>query len=236
MHMKFAARPLVAACLFGLATVAFAAEAPTPSGVVNLSSSASVEVAKDLMLATLTTTREGTDANAVQAALKQALDAALAEARRAARPGQIDVQTGNFALYPRMTPKGGITGWQGTAELVIEGRDMPGIAQLVGRIASMTVGRVAYGLSRESREKVEAEVSAQAVARYRAKAAEVAKQFGYAGYVIREVSVSANEPPSGVVPMFRAKAMSASSDEALPVEAGKAVVTVTVNGTIQMSK
>ena len=37
--------------------------------------------------------------------------------------------------------------------------------------------------------------------------------------------------------MYRAKAMSvASSDESLPVEAGKGVVTVSVNGTVQMNK
>ena len=49
----------------------------------------------------MTTTREGQDAATVQSQLKQALDAALAEARKAARPGQVEVQTGNFSLYPR---------------------------------------------------------------------------------------------------------------------------------------
>ena len=38
-------------------------------------------------------------------------------------------------------------------------------------------------------------VSAQAIARYRALAAEYARQFGYAGYAIREVSVNARMPP-----------------------------------------
>ena len=69
--------------------------------MLGLSASASVEVAKDLLAVTFSTTQEGTDANAVQAQLKQALDAALAEAKKAARPGQVDVQTGNFSLYPR---------------------------------------------------------------------------------------------------------------------------------------
>ena len=232
--MKQIAPLLLAAGLAALAGSARAAEVPAPSGVVNLSSSASVEVAKDLMAVTLTTTREGQDAGAVQAALKQALDGALAEARRAARPGQLEVQTGNFSLYPRYGSKGALTGWQGTAELIVEGRDMPAIGQLVGRISSMTVGRVGYGLSREVREKSEGEVSAQAIARYRAKAAEYARQFGYAGYAIREVSVNANEPPGGVVPVLRSQMMAASAESALPVEAGKALVSVTVSGSVQL--
>ena len=212
-----------------------AAEAAPPQGVVSLSASASIEVTKDLLTVTLTTTREGQDAAGVQTQLKQALDAALAEAKKAVRPGQLDVQTGNFALYPRYSSKGGITGWQGSAELVVEGRDMQAIGQLTGRINTLTIARVAYNLSRSLREKAEADASAQAIASYRAKAADHAKQFGYTGYVVREVNVASGEQMAyASAPMVRSKAMSASADEALPVEPGKGTVTVTVSGSVQM--
>ena len=231
----FVARILVLA--LALPGAAMSQETPPPSGVVRLSSSATTEVAQDLMTLTLTTTREGLDASAVQAALKQALDAALNEAKRVVKPGQLDVHTGNFSLHPRYTNKGVMSGWQGTAELVVEGRDMPAIAQLAGRISGMTVNRVEHSLARETREKAEGEVSARAIERYRAKAADYARQFGYAGYTIREVNVMANEPPGGPIPMMmRAKMASAQEDAALPVEAGKAMVTVTVEGTVQMNK
>ncbi len=36
--------------------------------------------------------------------------------------------------------------------------------------------------------------------------------------------------------MLRAKAMSSSADEGLPVEAGKAMESVTASGTLQMNK
>jgi predicted secreted protein len=229
----FASFVLAAVTLSGAAR----AEMPPPQGVVSLSASASVEVTKDLLNVVMTTTREGQDAAAVQSQLKQALDAALTEARKLAKPGQLEVQTGNFSLYPRYAPKGGINGWQGTAELVVEGRDMPAIGQLTGRIGTMTIGRVGYGVSRELREKVEGEVTAQAIARYRAKAADYAKLFGYAGYVIREVNVGGSEPQMyAPAPMLRAKAMSASADESLPVEAGKATIVVNVNGSVQLTK
>jgi predicted secreted protein len=228
----------IAFLLFGVsaACIAARAETPPPSGVVALTASATAEVPKDMMTITFSVTRDGPDPNAVQAALKQALDAALAEARRAAKPGQVDVQTGAFSLYPRTSGKGLITNWQGTAELAVEGRDMPAIAQLAGRISTMTVGRVGYGLSREARQKSEADVTGEAVARYRAKAADAAKAFGYGGYVIREVNVSSNEPPP-FIPLARAQMMSKDSSAegaALPVEAGRAAVTVTVSGTVQM--
>ena len=216
---------------------AAAMDAAPLQGVVSLSSSASIEVTKDLLSVSFNTTREGTDAATVQAQLKQALDAALAEAKKVARPGQLDVQTGNFSLAPRYTNKGAVNGWQGSAELIVEGRDMQAIGQLSGRITTLTIARVGYNLSRELREKVEGEVSAQAIGRYRAKAADYAKQFGYAGYTLREVNVSSAEQV-GPRPMMQmqAKAMSAPSDEALPVEPGKGTVTVNVSGTVQMAK
>lgn len=217
------------------APLARAADAPPSQGVVSLASSASLDVTKDVLSVTFNTTREGADAAGVQLQLKQALDAALAEAKKVARPGQLEVQTGNFSLAPRYTNKGAMNGWQGSTELIVEGHDMQAIAQLSGRITTLTISRVGYNLSRELREKVEGEVAAQAIARYRAKAADYARQFGYTGYTIREVSVGTSEsPPFRPVAMMQARALAAGSDEALPVEPGKGTVTVSVSGTVQM--
>lgn len=228
-------RCTTAMALMSLGIAASAQTMPPPAGVLNLSASAEAEVAKDLMTVVLVATRDGSDAGAVQAALKQALDAALNEARKSARPGQVELRTGNFSVFPRYGNKGTITGWQGSAELVVEGRDLPAIAQLTGRLGTMTIQRVGYGLSREAREKVEADVTAQAIARYRAKAAEMSRQFGYSNATVREVNVSTNEQVGGPpVPMMARASM--ASDAALPTEPGKGLVSATVSGTVQMTK
>lgn len=214
---------------------------PPPSGVLNLTTSASVEVTRDVLSVVFNATRDGVDAQTVQSALKQALDVALAEARKIAKPGQVEVQTGNFSLYPRYgNPRNGqpmITGWQGTAELMVQGKDTASIAQLTGRIGTMAIARVGYTLSKEARDKVEAEVVAQAIANWRAKAQQMTQQFGYASYAVREVNVATNEQGSGPVPvmMSRAKTLSVA-EEALPTEAGKGDVTATVSGSAQMTK
>ena len=228
---------LLAVTAFVAGTAAAQAPAPQPEHVVNLNASASVEVTKDILAIAFTTTREGADAQSVQSQLKQALDAALAEAKKVQKPGQIDVRTGNFSLHPRYAPKGGaITGWQGTAELIVEGRDMPGIAQLAGRIQSLSIARVSQTLSREAREKVEAEVAAQAVARFRAQATALARAFGYAGYVLREVSVGTHTPQPPM-PVMRAQAMDAAVASApLPVEAGQGTVSANVSGSVTLTK
>jgi predicted secreted protein len=218
-----------------LAATAHAQVYPPPQNVLNLSANASVEVARDVLGVVFTTMREGADAAAVQVQLKLALDAALAEARKVAKPGEVDVSTGNFSLNPRYQPKGGIAGWQGTAELVVEGRDVAAISRLTGRIQSMTIARVGFSLSRQAREKAEAEAAALAIGRFKAKAEETARLFGFGGYSLREVTLDGNVPGPGV-PMLRMQATRAISEEApLPVEAGTGTVTVTVNGSVQLS-
>ncbi len=229
-------RTAVGAALL-LLTLAAAADTPAPpQNVVSLAATATVDVPQDWLTVVFSTTREGADAGVVQAQLKQLLDAALAEARKAAKPGQVEVRTGGFSLQPRYAPKGGIAAWQGSTELIVEGRDTQAIAQLTSRIPGLTIARVGFSLSREARQKVEGDVTAQAIEQFRARAMTVSRQFGFTGYTVREVNVGTDNP-GGQVPMMRMQAARAMSDEmALPVEAGKTSVNATVNGSVQMLK
>lgn len=215
----------------------FAQAAPwaEPQNVLQLSASGTVEVQQDLLSMSLTTTREGTEAASVQAQLKTALDAALAEAKRNAQPGQLDVRTGSFSLSPRYTREGKINGWQGSAELILEGRDFPRITQTAGRITTLTVGGVGFGLSREQRMKVEADAQTQAIDNFKQKADSLAKGFGFGSYTLREVSVNASQD-GPIRPRMMAMQASAKSmsDSAVPVEAGKTNVVVNVSGSVQL--
>ena len=229
---------MIAACaLLTGAAASFSQNEPQPplQNVLQLAASGSVDVQQDLLSLNLTTTREGADPTLVQSQLKTALDAALTEARKAVLAGQLDVRTGNFSLYPRHGRDGRISGWNGTAELVLEGRDFPRITQAAGRIQTMTLGGVSFGLSREQRAKVEGEAQAIAIERFKTKAGELAKGFGFTGYSLREVSVNANDQGTAPRPRMMAMEMkSAQADAPVPVEAGKSTVLVTVSGSVQL--
>lgn len=78
-------------------------------------------------------------------------------------------------------------------------------------------------------------MQAQAIARFRDKASEIAKSFGFAGYSLREVAVSANDQgPQPMPRMLAMEARAAMADAPLPVAAGRATVTVNVSGTVQL--
>ena len=207
-----------------------------PQNVLQLSATGLVEVQQDLLTLTLSTTREGTDAASVQADLRKAVDAALSEVKKTAQGGHVDVRSGDFNVHPRYGRDGKINGWQGRAELVLEGRDFPRITQAAARVPSMTIGNIQFGLSREQRGKVEAEAQSLAIERFKARAGEIAKAFGFQGYTLREVNVSGED--SGYQPRMMAMAKAelrgaAGADAPVSVEPGKSVVQITVSGSVQ---
>jgi predicted secreted protein len=206
-----------------------------PEGVVTLNTSATVKVPNDWMTVQFTTQKEGVNATAVQAALKDALGTALAQARNVAKAdGHVEVQGGGFSLEPRYNAKGAVNGWTGTTSLTVEGRDMGTIAELAGNVQSMTVANLDYSVSREAREKVEGEVSAQAIARFRAKAADYARAFGYTTFAVREVNVNVDAGQPAPRPFRMKAAMASGTSDALPMEAGSGSVTANVNGNVQL--
>ena len=232
---QFIAACAISACTTGL----FAQNIPNEllKNVAQLSASGSVEVQQDLLSISLATTRDGLDASTVQTQLKQALDTALTQARQAASPELMTVRTGNFSLYPRYGKDGKINGWQGSTELILEGKDFARITGTAGKIQSLTLGNVSFALSREQRAKVEGEAQAQAIERFKARAGEISGAFGFGGYTLREVSINTND--QGYTPRPRPMAMSARSDmseASVPVEAGRSTVMVVVTGSVQMTQ
>ena len=203
--------------------------------VAQLSASGSIEVQQDVLSISMNTSRDGADAGSVQTQLKQALDSALAQARQAAVPGQLDLRTGNFSLYPRYGKDGKINGWYGSTELVLEGSDFARITSTAGKIQTLTMGHVSFALSREQRARVEGEAQTLAIERFKAKALAIAKGFGFNSYTLRDVAINAND--QGFTPRPRLMTMQAKaemSDSPAAVEAGRSTVVVNVTGSVQM--
>jgi predicted secreted protein len=232
-------RSFIALALVLVTTAPLAQTVPAaePRNVVALSATATLEVQQDWLTLTLTTTKEGTEPATVQAQVRQALEAALSEAKKAVQSGSLELHTGAFSLQPRYGREGKIASWIGSAELVLEGRDFARIGTTAGKVQTMTVGNSYFSLSREARAKVEADVQAQAIDKFKTRAGDIAKGFGFGGYTLREVTVSGDDQGGNFVrarPMaMSAKAMVADAPP-VPLESGKSSVVITVNGSVQL--
>ena len=236
--MKFTIKTIAACAMLAGAGSAFSQNMTPPEvrNVVQLMSSASVDVAQDWLTVTLGSTREGADPAAVQLQLRKALDTALAEAKKSAQTGAMDVHTGAFSLQPRYGRDGKMTGWQGSSELVLEGKDFARIGATAGKVQSMAITSTGFSLSQEGRAKVEADVQAMAIERFKTKASDIARSFGFGGYGLKEVSVNTADQGQGPRPRMMAMAAKSmeSSDAPIPMEAGNTAVLVTVTGSVQL--
>lgn len=237
LTMRTSMKRVVPALLLALASAALHAEAASAQNVVRFSASATQEVTQDLLSITLQATREGNLASEVQTGLKQVMETALAEARKSAQAQGMEVRTGSFTVQPRYNSTGKINGWQGFAQLILEGTDVARITQATGRLNQLNVISVNYGLSRATREKHESALTSEAIARFKTRASQIAADFGMKGFTLGDVAVSSTDPGFEPRPyLAKAMAMRAeAADAPLPVEPGKGVISVTVNGQVTLT-
>ncbi len=222
----------------GAGTAAHAQQAEPLRNVVQLSASGSVEVDQDWLQMQLSAVREGSSAAVVQQQLKQVVEAALRSLQPQAQGQDMQVHSGSFGVYPRQDDQGKIKGWQGRAEVVLEGRDFARISQAAAQVQDMAVSSMGFGLSRGGRQKVLEQAQADAIGQFKQRASFLAKQFGFSGYTLREVNVNTQDgfyvPRMQRAGLVMAVAEKADMASPVPVEAGKEQVTVQVSGSIQL--
>ncbi|AOI97275.1 MULTISPECIES: SIMPL domain-containing protein [Burkholderia] len=208
---------------------------PEPAGVLSLSSQASADVPQDIIHITLFYEQQAKDPGSLTSALNQRADAALAQAKGVSG---VTAHTGAFSVYPSTDRDGKISAWRGRTEVVLESRDFAAASKLAGQLSNqMQVANVEFSLSPEAQRTAEQKLTTEAIKSFRARADEAAKAFGYNSYSIRDVNVGGSrnvQPYPRMLAMAAAPTDSAKMSAPISVEGGKATVSVTVNGSVQM--
>ncbi|WP_342612881.1 SIMPL domain-containing protein [Burkholderia ambifaria] len=207
---------------------------PEPAGVLSLSSQASADVPQDIIHITLFYEQQAKDPGSLTSALNQRADAALAQAKGVSG---VTAHTGAFSVYPSTDRDGKISAWRGRTEVVLESRDFAAASKLAGQLSNqMQIANVEFSLSPEAQRAVEQKLTTEAIKSFRARADEAAKAFGYGSYSIRDVNVGGgrNVQPYPRMMAMAAAPMDAKMSAPIAVEGGKATVSVTVNGSVQM--
>ncbi len=209
---------------------------PLPHNVVQLSATARQQARQDWLTLTLTQRVQGTDPAALQRQLSRSVEAALQQLRPQVRSGEFELSSGGFSLLPRHNAEGQIVGWHGSAEVLVQGRDLAALAAVPAQVRGLSVSQMQFSLSPQARQQLEAGVRSAAIERFRASAQLVARDFGFGGYTLREVAISAAEPEFAGRPrlMMAAQARLDTAEVALPAEPGSEWVQITVSGAVQL--
>ncbi|HVO87475.1 MAG TPA: SIMPL domain-containing protein [Casimicrobiaceae bacterium] len=222
----------VSAILLLLAWPAIAAAqwGPPPMNQVTLSANAMSEVPSDTVTAVLFVEEQGTDpaevANRVTAKLQDGFAKAKADPK-------VEAKSGGYQTYPVYSQQNQITGWRTRAELIVESKDFKAMGVRIEELQrTLKLAQMSFSLSHEARDRVEAQLTTEALARFRDKAKVVATAMGFGGFDLGQISIQ-NDGGAPPVPI-RSGLMLAQRAEAapVPVEGGKTTVTVTVSGSV----
>jgi predicted secreted protein len=209
-----------------------------PSGVLQLEAMAQAEVTPDRAVAAFAAVRSGPDVAALNAEVAKLLDSAVKAAR--ATPG-MQVQTGSFQTQPRYKVVAGQSqqdGWTVRAQLIVKSADFAAVGRLAGQLAqSLQVESTGSEISTELQARELAKLTQMAIAKYRTQAQAAAHDFGYSGYVLRDVNIGGLQGAAPAPrPMFRAMAAAPMGEQAVPIEAGVQTLGVSVSGSVQLQR
>ena len=224
---------LVASAALVLSGASFAAEPAPRYNVFELQAEAQREVANDTLAATLYA--ELNDVN--PATLANMINKAANEALRIAKDAKnVRVRSGSNQTYPVYAKGNVLQTWRGRAEIRIESRDFEAASGLIGKLqAGMQLGSLNFAVSPEARRLAENELTAEAIAAFKARAEIVRGALAGRSYKVQRLNLSSsqNAPPPRYA-VARALAAAAPEVAAPDIEGGASRIIVTAAGTIEV--
>ena len=223
------------AALLAAMTMGSAQAETTGYNQISFQSEVKSEVANDEVRASLYKQAQATNAKTLATTLNNSMNKAMMIAKRYP---SVTVTTGQQQTYPRYDKNNKITGWTGQANVELKSTDFEAASQLIAELQSdLMMNGLNFGVSDSKKAEVEKKLMVEASKDFQNQAREMTTAWGARGY--RIVSVNLNKGTNYPVPMYRSMAKVEMMDASVPsqnFESGNSTVSVTANGTIELSK
>lgn len=226
---------LLGACLLlAMLGGARADEVQQPVDQISFQVAVEREMENDQVDAMLSVIGENKEPDTLAATINESMHWALALAKQEAA---VKVRTGGYQTSPVYDDRK-IVRWRGRQDLMLESADVDRLSTLIGTLQEkLQVQSMQFSVSNAARRAVENELIEEALARFKERAALVARGLDAKDYGI--VSLSINTADQGYIPPMRYESMKsvvAMSADAPALEAGTSKVTVQAGGTIVLRR
>ncbi|MFZ2554453.1 SIMPL domain-containing protein [Psychrobacter urativorans] len=209
-----------------------------PTGYDQLTFQAEVkeEIANDEVRASLYKKAQAADAKSLATTLNTSINKALAIAKRYPT---VTVSTGQQSTYPRYDKNDKIIGWTGQANIDIKSTDFAATSQLIADLQqTLVMNNLNFGVSDVKKDALDQKLMAEASRAFQQQAKNLTRAWDARGYRVVTVNLSSgNNYPR---PMYASMNMrSESADASVPsqnFESGNSTISVTANGTIELTK
>jgi len=209
-----------------------------PTGYDQLTFQAEVkeEIQNDEVTASLYKKAQATDAKALATTLNTSINNALKIAKRYPT---VTVSTGQQRTYPRYDKSNKIIGWTGQANIDLKSTDFTATSQLIADLQeTLVMENLSFGVSDIKKNALEQKLMTEASRAFQQQAKNMTRAWDARGY--RVVNVNLNTGSNYPRPMYNAMSMKAeSADASVPsqnFESGNSTISVTANGTIELTK
>jgi predicted secreted protein len=212
---------------------ALAAEPADSRTEIQLTQQAARTVPHDRLRTVLRVEVQGATGPQVQGEINRRMTAALARAKEATA---IKAETGGYSVGRIYDPKAPQP-WQGSQTLSLTSADFNAVLALAGELQNngLLMSGLQFFLAPEKLGALQDEMTTEALAALKTRAANVARDLGMAVEGYKAVMVGNAE--TGFSPQPRMAMMSAAKSAPPPVaEAGDATVTLTVNATVLLKR
>ncbi len=193
------------------------------------------EVQNDEVRASLYKKAQATDSKTLASTLNTTINNAM---RIAKRYPSVTVSTGQQSTYPRYDKNDKIIGWTGQANIDLKSTDFAATSQLIADLQeTLVMDNLTFGVSDTKKEALEQKLMTDASRAFQQQAKNLTRAWDARGY--RVVNVNLNTGSNYPRPMYSAMAMKAESADAVPrqnFESGNSTISVTANGTIELTK
>lgn len=194
------------------------------------------EIQNDEVRASLYKKAQALNAKALATTLNTSINKALAIAKRYP---SVTVSTGQQNTYPRYDKNDKIIGWTGQANIDLKSTDFAATSQLIADLQeTLVMDNLNFGVSNTKKDALEQKLMTDASRAFQQQAKNLTRAWDARGY--RVVTVSLNTGNNYPRPMYTSMNMKAEmADASVPsqnFESGNSTISVTANGTIELTK
>ena len=157
----------------------------------------------------------------------------------AKRYPSVTVSTGQQRTYPRYDKNDKIIGWTGQANIDLKSTDFAATSQLIADLQqTLVMENLNFGVSDAKKDALEQKLMTDASRAFQQQAKNLTRAWDARGYRVVTVNLNTNNN-NYPRPMYSMRAESVAMDSAVPsqnFESGNSTISVTANGTIELSK
>ncbi|MGP5069624.1 SIMPL domain-containing protein [Psychrobacter faecalis] len=194
------------------------------------------EVQNDEVRATMYKKAQASDAKTLATTLNTSINNAMKIAKRYP---SVTVNTGQQRTYPRYDKNDKIIGWTGQASIDLKSTDFVATSQLIADLQqTLVMENLNFGVSDAKKDALEQKLMTDASRAFQQQAKNLTRAWDARGYRVVNVNLNTNNN-NYPRPMYSMRAESAAMDSAVPsqnFESGNSTISVTANGTIELSK